>query len=119
MFTHAQQTWRANSIVNNCLVGSVIDNLRMLLVAQMIQHINAGIDHGHGIGYILAGNGSACVTGARLKDGILKGNQFCTEIITILPYISSSRDRHSCVQRLDQRRQSVHKSRSTQLCHTS
>lgn len=65
-------TWCADSIIHNRLIGGVIDNLGVLGVSQMIQHINASIDHGNRIGDILARNGSARVTGAGFKDSILR-----------------------------------------------
>lgn len=65
-------TWRANGIVDNGLVDGLLNDIGVLLVAQMVQHIDTGTDHGHRVGDILAGNGGSGVTGARLKDGVLK-----------------------------------------------
>jgi len=65
-------TWRANGIVDNGLVDGLLDDISVLLVAQMVQHVDTGIDHGHRVGNVLTGNGGSCITGARLEDGVLR-----------------------------------------------
>lgn len=61
----------ANGIVDDGLVGGILNNLGVLLVAKMVQHVDTGVDHGYGICDVLSSDGGASVSGAWLEDGVL------------------------------------------------
>lgn len=65
-------TWCVNFVFANRFVDGIADGISMILVSQMIQHIDRCIQHGHGVGNVLAGNSGACITGTRLENGILQ-----------------------------------------------
>lgn len=53
------------------LVDRVLDNGGVMLVTQMTQHINCGIQHCDRIRDVLAGDAGASITSARLEDRVL------------------------------------------------
>lgn len=54
-------------------MDGLVDGVGMMLVTQMVQHIHGSVQHGNRVGHISSGNRCACVTGSRLENSILSG----------------------------------------------
>lgn len=67
--TNLQLTSCVDFVGDDCLVDSVGDGVRMLVVSQVVQHVNGSVQHGEGIGDVLSSDGTASVSGSRLENG--------------------------------------------------
>lgn len=58
-----------NFVCNDRLINSIRDSICMLIMSEMVQHINGGVKHGERISNVFSCNCTSSISGSRFKNG--------------------------------------------------
>ena len=69
--TLAKNTWCVDTIFIDSSIDCFINHVCMVVVSQVLQHVNSCIQHGNRVGNVLSCNCCSCVACAWFKYGVL------------------------------------------------